>query len=130
MKSNITTAALFWANVFGRSEAMPPPGPPGSPGPPGPPPPHGPRTQDCLCLPSDSCWPSPDTWSSLNSTVNGKLVATVPIGSPCHDPTYDADACDQLQQQWLNPLTQLVPCRSFVSGSLLTAVTAYRPRTP
>jgi hypothetical protein len=62
--------------------------------------------QNCLCLPGDACWPSQDTWSNLNSTVGGKLVATVPIGSPCHDPTYDADACSKLQQDWLNPLIQ------------------------
>lgn len=61
---------------------------------------------DCLCLPGDACWPSQNTWAALNSTVNGKLVATVPIGSPCHDPTYDAAKCDQLKSSWLNPLTQ------------------------
>jgi hypothetical protein len=63
-------------------------------------------TKQCYRLPSDPEWPSTKTWSTLNSTVNGKLVATVPIGSPCHDPTYDADACDALKAQWTNPLTQ------------------------
>ena len=62
--------------------------------------------KQCYRLPSDADWPSTEAWSTLNSTVNGKLVATVPIGSPCHDPTYDADACDALKAEWLNPLTQ------------------------
>lgn len=62
--------------------------------------------ESCRYLPGDAGWPSQDAWTKLNTTVNGKLVATVPIGSPCHDPTYDASACSALQQQWLNPLTQ------------------------
>lgn len=60
----------------------------------------------CLALPGDADWPNAEAWSTLNTTVNGKLVATVPIGSPCHDPTYDANACDALKKSWLNPLTQ------------------------
>lgn len=66
---------------------------------------QGPRAR-CYRLPGDKDWPSDEAWSTLNSTVNGKLVATVPIGSPCHDPTYDASACDALKAQWTNPLTQ------------------------
>jgi hypothetical protein len=42
----------------------------------------------------------------LNQTVSGKLIKTVPIGSPCHDPTYDEAACTELKAQWTNPLTQ------------------------
>ena len=60
----------------------------------------------CLCLPGDACWPKADAWSSLNSTVKGNLVATVPIGSPCHDPTFNQAACDQLKADWTNPLIQ------------------------
>ncbi|KAG9251786.1 uncharacterized protein F5Z01DRAFT_683115 [Emericellopsis atlantica] len=59
-----------------------------------------PRSDACRCLPSDNCWPSDNTWDGLNNTVNGQLIKTVPIGSPCHDPTYDAEACDALQQRW------------------------------
>jgi hypothetical protein len=64
--------------------------------------------QDCKCLPGDTCWPSTSTWDKLNSTVSGKLVATTPIGSPCHDPTFDAQKCEDLKAQWTNPLTQYV----------------------
>ena len=64
------------------------------------------NNQQCHVLPGDADWPNAETWSALNTTVNGKLVATVPIGSPCHDPTYDASACDALKAQWTNPLIQ------------------------
>ncbi|PVH91131.1 hypothetical protein DM02DRAFT_470584, partial [Periconia macrospinosa] len=51
----------------------------------------------CLLLPGDYDWPKTDIWAALNTTVNGKLVATNPIGSPCHDPTYNESACNSLQ---------------------------------
>ena len=63
---------------------------------------------NCYCLPGDSCWPSASSWESLNSTVGGRLVATVPIGSPCHDPNYDAAACAALKSDWTTPLPQYV----------------------
>jgi hypothetical protein len=90
MKLNLATG-LFWATLLHSAEAQPKGAEP---------------NQDCRCLPGDACWPAQDSWAKLNSTVSGKLVATVPIGSPCHDPTYDAAACDQLKADWLNPLTQ------------------------
>ncbi|KAL2813835.1 hypothetical protein BJX63DRAFT_207774 [Aspergillus granulosus] len=60
---------------------------------------------NCHCLPGDSCWPASNKWDALNSTVGGRLIATVPIGSPCHDPNYDADACAELQANWNYPQT-------------------------
>ncbi|KAJ5339986.1 hypothetical protein N7452_006714 [Penicillium brevicompactum] len=58
---------------------------------------------DCHCLPTDSCWPAPSAWNALNSTVGGSLVATVPIGTPCHAPNYDAAACASLKAEWYKP---------------------------
>jgi len=66
------------------------------------------RDTDCKCFPGDACWPSTSTWSSLNETVNGKLIATVPLAAVCHDgstshpdwPAYDEAACAALQQRW------------------------------
>ncbi|KAK1995543.1 FAD binding domain-containing protein [Colletotrichum falcatum] len=72
--------------------------------------------QQCRCLPGDACWPSTASWDALNATVGGRLVATAPIGSPCHDPTYDAEACAALQSSWSNPLTHL-PSSSSVMQS-------------
>ncbi|KAH7392252.1 FAD binding domain-containing protein [Phaeosphaeria sp. MPI-PUGE-AT-0046c] len=104
MKLNLT-ASLFWASLLKRIEARE--GPKGGP---------AAQSADCLCLPGDACWPAQDTWATLNSTVNGKLVATVPIGSPCHDPTYDAGACDELKKQWLNPLTHVPSSHSIMQS--------------
>ncbi|KAI1773217.1 FAD-binding domain-containing protein [Hypoxylon cercidicola] len=55
----------------------------------------------CKYLPGDANWPSQDEWAALNSTVGGSLIATVPLGSPCHDPTYDEEKCTSLQENWL-----------------------------
>lgn len=55
----------------------------------------------CRCFPGDECWPSDAEWSSLNATVDGRLIATVPLGSPCHDPYYDEEQCAYLRSQWL-----------------------------
>ncbi|EAW08572.1 putative isoamyl alcohol oxidase [Aspergillus clavatus NRRL 1] len=71
-------------------------------------------TPRCRCLPGDSCWPSQSSWDALNSTVGGRLIATVPLGSPCHDPTYDADACKALQADWNLPETHLSSSSSIM----------------
>ncbi|KAM4055825.1 FAD binding domain-containing protein [Hirsutella rhossiliensis] len=54
---------------------------------------------DCKCFPGDSCWPRPGDWARLNETVGGRLIATVPLASPCHVPNYDARACSALRRQ-------------------------------
>ncbi|KAK7181175.1 hypothetical protein DPSP01_013762 [Paraphaeosphaeria sporulosa] len=55
---------------------------------------------DCKCFPGDTCWPTESEWSFFNKTVNGRLIKTVPLGSPCHDPTYDAAKCEDLKKEW------------------------------
>ncbi|KAH8204477.1 hypothetical protein TruAng_001393 [Truncatella angustata] len=60
-------------------------------------------SSDCYCLPSDACWPSADKWNTLNTTVDGKLIATVPLGSVCHDPAYDEAVCEALKAAWRDP---------------------------
>ena len=62
----------------------------------------------CRCFPGDECWPSVSKWSSFNETLGGKLIATIPLAAVCHDasnthpdwPSYDEEACSQLQQRW------------------------------
>jgi hypothetical protein len=63
-------------------------------------------SRSCHCFPGDSCWPSTKSWSNLNSTVGGRLISTVPIGTPCHDPTFNAAECANLQSEWTLPQTQ------------------------
>lgn len=60
----------------------------------------------CRYLPGDTNWPSKATWNKLNATVDGRLIKTVPIGTPCHDPNYDADLCEELQDDWSLPQLQ------------------------
>ncbi|KAH6854783.1 hypothetical protein B0I37DRAFT_336880 [Chaetomium sp. MPI-CAGE-AT-0009] len=64
-------------------------------------------SSQCLALPGDPNWPNATSWASLNKTVDGRLSATIPIGSVCHDPNYDAEACAALQQAWRVPGTHL-----------------------
>lgn len=63
--------------------------------------------QRCRCFPGDACWPSLADWGSFNKTLGGKLIATVPIASPCHNSfpgvSYDADKCAEIQGNWARP---------------------------
>lgn len=54
----------------------------------------------CKCFPDDDCWPSQPQWDDFNNTVSGRLIKTVPLGSPCHDPHYDEALCAMLQSEW------------------------------
>lgn len=62
----------------------------------------------CRCFPGDSCWPSDSVWSDFNRTVGGKLIKTIPLATPCHDPSYNAGTCTSLQSEWLMPEVQSV----------------------
>lgn len=62
----------------------------------------------CRNLPGDPGWPSAATWAALNKTVGGRLIATVPLGTPCHDPKYNQAVCANLQAAWELPQTQFV----------------------
>ncbi|KAL0940341.1 isoamyl alcohol [Colletotrichum truncatum] len=77
---------------------------------------HKRADDSCRCLPGDACWPSTDSWNTLNTTVDGKLIATVPIGSVCHDPNYDEAACTALRAAWTLPETHF-PSSSSVMQS-------------
>lgn len=57
----------------------------------------------CRSFPGDELWPSASEWAQLNDTVGGRLIATVPIGAPCHKPTLDTTACQEIQDNWTWP---------------------------
>lgn len=65
-----------------------------------------PRTDSCKCAPTDTCWPSHSDWSAFNKTIGGSLIRNVPLGSPCHDPNYDATECQRLRDNWIQPSLQ------------------------
>ena len=57
----------------------------------------------CYQTPSDSCWPTPATWSALNNTLSGKLIKTIPIAAPCYPGPYsNPSECTIAQENWTN----------------------------
>ncbi|KAK5992329.1 FAD-linked oxidoreductase sor8 [Cladobotryum mycophilum] len=67
-------------------------------------------SHQCRCMPTDPCWPSQQEWIAFNKTVQGNLIATVPIASACHDSTfgpYDEAKCDALKVIWGYPETYI-----------------------
>ncbi|KAH9204370.1 hypothetical protein DL95DRAFT_496590 [Leptodontidium sp. 2 PMI_412] len=58
--------------------------------------------QDCKCSPSEACWPSISEWDSLNDTISGHLIRSVPPGSVCYpaQPNYNAEACNLVLASW------------------------------
>lgn len=65
-------------------------------------------TGRCRCLPGDAHWPTTEGWNDFNSTIDGRLVATVPLAECCHGARYDEDQCNALQDVWTLPETQYV----------------------
>ena len=64
----------------------------------------------CKVIPSAASWPSSSAWSSLNETVHGNLIATVPQAAICHtngfaNLEYNETACTALRDAWNAPQT-------------------------
>ncbi|KAJ5456356.1 hypothetical protein N7530_011630 [Penicillium desertorum] len=72
----------------------------------------------CRCMPQDPCWPKDHQWARFNNTVNGNLIATVPIASVCHIDAftpYDQSQCAQLQSTWGFPETHYESSSSIMA---------------
>ena len=72
----------------------------------------------CRCFPGDKCWPTPSEWNAFNQSLGGRLIATTPIASPCHDDSFgsfDAQKCADLQSTWFFPETHLVTSSSVMA---------------
>ncbi|ATY63301.1 FAD-type 2 [Cordyceps militaris] len=54
----------------------------------------------CRYLPQDAQWPSPQSWSQLNATVQGRLLPGEPLAHVCHGADHDAAACADLAAHW------------------------------
>lgn len=63
---------------------------------------HSPRLSHCRCRPHQSCWPSPEDLSALNSSVNGNLVAVRPVAAVCYGESAQSEACQTVQDLWTN----------------------------
>ncbi|KAJ7239892.1 hypothetical protein C8J57DRAFT_1372268 [Mycena rebaudengoi] len=59
---------------------------------------NGSRT--CKTIPTDAAWPSTADWSACNTSTDGLLIRTIPIGTPCHFPTYDEPRCVEVRANW------------------------------
>lgn len=58
-------------------------------------------TNVCRNLPGDPGWPTDEDWSRLNSTIGGRLILGTPLAQSCYLPTLDADACAEVQEEWV-----------------------------
>ncbi|KAF2196194.1 FAD binding domain-containing protein [Delitschia confertaspora ATCC 74209] len=61
----------------------------------------------CKCYSSDNCWPLPNIWAKLNTTIGGNLLPVLPLGHQCfksfeNKTKYDAEACVAAQKNNLN----------------------------
>ena len=64
--------------------------------------------EGCKAFPGDKEWPSKNEWDAFNATVGGRLVATVPLGAPCHGSGFDNSTCEYLKSQWQSEGIQYV----------------------
>lgn len=60
----------------------------------------------CRYLPGDLGWPSNEEWAKLSHSVEGRLIAGIPLGASCHNSiygTYDDGMCAQVQAEYDQP---------------------------
>ncbi|KAK5655587.1 hypothetical protein OQA88_5518 [Cercophora sp. LCS_1] len=89
------------------------------------------KSYGCKCYLGDACWPSAQSWKTLNATVGGNLVVHIPPESVCHNffngtlgiiPTYDAAKCADVAakyptEQWINDQDALLMWKSWTNSS-------------
>jgi hypothetical protein len=60
----------------------------------------------CRSTPSDASWPAPLEWSSLNDTIGGSLIRTVPVASSCWPDSNNvfnsSISCQEVNDNWSN----------------------------
>ncbi|KAI1122426.1 FAD-binding domain-containing protein [Nemania abortiva] len=54
----------------------------------------------CKPIVGDRNWPTTAEWNKLNATVDGRLIATLPIAHVCHNPSFSEEACQPLKEHW------------------------------
>ncbi|KAF2093309.1 FAD-binding domain-containing protein [Rhizodiscina lignyota] len=60
--------------------------------------------QTCKAVPGTALWPSAAAWTSLNRTLSGALIKSIPPGGVCHPgwPNYNRNSsCAEVQKLWL-----------------------------
>ncbi|KFZ14095.1 hypothetical protein V502_06248 [Pseudogymnoascus sp. VKM F-4520 (FW-2644)] len=61
-----------------------------------------PNPKVCKAQPGTKAWPSEAKWESLDNSLSGQLIKTIPPGAVCHpsQPSYDGAACPAVQAGW------------------------------
>ncbi|KAJ6024875.1 FAD binding domain protein [Penicillium herquei] len=72
-------------------------------------------SNECRCFPTDDCWPSVSVWNAFNQSVDGRLVATVPLATACHTPHYNKETCEDLREGWDMPEEHYKSSSSFMA---------------
>jgi hypothetical protein len=70
----------------------------------------------CKPVPGSPEWPSVNEWERLGQDIENRLLKIPPLGAVCHvdQPSYNNEACSQLQQRWTDP-----GYRSYIPVSLM-----------
>lgn len=65
---------------------------------------HLPASGECKTYPGDSNWPTDATWNVLDQLLDGALIKTKPVASPCYQNwgDYDEVECAWLTANWGN----------------------------
>ncbi|KAI0191339.1 FAD/FMN-containing isoamyl alcohol oxidase MreA [Astrocystis sublimbata] len=91
------------------------------------------NSSQCRCFPGDACWPSKPVWDAFNKTIDGKLIATVPLAAPCHDSKfarYNLVECTNLQHAWFTPELHIMSPTSIMAPFFANdSCSAFRPRS-
>jgi hypothetical protein len=60
------------------------------------------QPSNCKAIPGTPSWPSDQVWVTLNNTVSGKLIASIPPGGVCHpgQQNYNNASCATVANLW------------------------------
>ncbi|KAL8829070.1 MAG: hypothetical protein Q9170_006324, partial [Blastenia crenularia] len=57
--------------------------------------------------PTDTCWPSPSAWHTLNASLSGNLIQNIQPAAPCYlGPYQNATLCEYVDSQWTSEAFQ------------------------
>jgi hypothetical protein len=55
-----------------------------------------------LCKAGNACWPSLSEWEAFNSSIDGRLIHTIPSAAVCHSAHYSEELCSVAKGNWTN----------------------------
>ena len=60
------------------------------------------NARKCKAVPGTPSWPSDSAWTTLNNTISGALIKSVPPGGVCHpgQPNYNNNSCAAVAELW------------------------------